>query len=260
MATFKGAISFGLVYIPIRLSVGVKAHDIGFNLLDKKTMSRIKYKKTCVDCQNREVKNEDIVKGYMYEKDKYVLFSEKDFEKIKSPQDENIVIQQFIDIKEIDPLFFDKSYYAIPTGAEKAFHVLLQAMEKQQKAGIAKTVFGTKETLVLIRAYEGNMLITTLYFQNEIQKKPDIKKVKVDKKELDLAIHLIQQMSAPFAPDKFKDEYHDKIKKAIKRKIAGQEIVETKEKKAPVQAINLMEALQKSLGTSSRSSKRRTSA
>ncbi len=260
MAVFKGAIRFGFVYIPITLSRSVKPHDIGFNLLDKKTMSRIQYKKTCVDCQNKEVKNEDIVKGYQYDKDKYVLFSEKDFEKIKSEQDKEIVIQQFVDMKEIDPLYFEKSYYAVPSGAERAFQVLLQALEKQQKAGLAKTVLGNKETLLLLHVRKGCMIVTTLYFQSEIQKKPEIKKVKVDKKEVELAIYLIEQMSGPFAMEKYKDEYHEKVKKAIKRKIAGQEIIETKEKKEPIATINLLEALQKSLGTKNRPSKRRAGA
>lgn len=260
MAVFKGAISFGFVYIPITLSRSVKPHDIGFHLLDKKTMSRIQYKKTCVDCQNREVKNEDIVKGYKYEKDKYVLFSEDDFKKMKSSQDKDIVIQQFIDVKEIDPIYFEKSYYAIPTGAEKAFQVLLQALEKTQKAGLAKTVLGNKETLLFLHAREGSMIVTTLYFQNEMQKKPEIKKTRVDKKEVELAIHLVEQMSGPFAIEKYKDEYHEKVKKAIKRKIAGQEIIETKEKKTPIATVNLMEALKKSLDIKNRPSKRRASA
>ncbi len=247
MAAFKGAISFGLVYIPVSLSLSIKENDIGFNMIDRKTMTRIKYKKTCVDCENREVKNEDIVKGYQYEKDKYVIFTDEDFEKLKTNKDKNIVIEQFVDLKEVDPIYFDKSYYVSPTGGEKAFNVLLSAMEKQNKAGIAKTVIGTKETLILIRVNNGKMLVNTLYFNDEIQKMPEIKKTKIEKKELDLAINLIEQMTAEFKPEKYKDEYNSKVKKAIKRKIAGNEIIEYKEKHEPAKIINLMEALQKSL-------------
>ena len=258
--SYKGAISFGLVYIPITLSVGVKQNDVGFNMLDKNTMSRIKYKKTCVDCNNKEVKNEDIVKGYKYEKDKYVVFTDKDFEKIKSPKDKSIVIQQFVNLSEIDPIYFDKAYYVNPIGGEKAFNVLLLAMEKQNKAGIAKTVIGTKETLFLIRASNGKMLASTLYFFDEIQKSPTIKKSKVEKKELDLAMSLIDQMTESFKPEKFKDEYNEKIKKAIKRKIAGNDIIETKEKSEPAKIINLMDALQKSLSTSKPKAKEKSRA
>lgn len=247
MASYKGAIAFGLVYIPISLSVSVKDNDIGFNMIEKKTMTRIKYKKTCLDCNNKEVKNEDIVKGYEYEKDKYVIFTDKDFEKIKTPKDKNIVIEQFVNLDEIDPIYYDKSYYVSPVGAEKAYNVLLEAMEKQKKAGIAKTVIGTKESLIVIRVRDGKMLVNTLFFYEEIQKAPAIKKTKVQKKELDLAINLINQMTETFKPERFKDEYNEKIKKAIKRKIAGNEIIETKDEPQPAKIINLMEALQKSL-------------
>ncbi len=250
--SYKGAIAFGLVYIPISLSLSVKEHDIGFNLIDKKTQSRVKYKKTCVDCDNKEVKNEDIVKGFQYEKDKYVIFTESDFEKIKSPKDKNITIEQFVRLDEIDPVYFDKAYYVKPIGANKAYSVLIKAMESEKKAGIAKTVLGTKETLLLLRARDGKMLVNTLYFHSEVQKAPEIEKAKLTKEELDLAKNLINQMTKPFAPEKYKDEYNIKLKKAIKRKIAGNEIVQTKEEKEPAKIINLMEALQKSLITDKR--------
>lgn len=246
---YKGAITFGLVYIPISLSLSVKENDIGFNMIDKTTMSRIKYKKTCVDCNNKEVENKNIVKGYEYEKNKYVIFTNKDFEKIKTPKDKNISIEQFVNIDEIDPIYFDKAYYATPKGADKSFNVLLEAMEQENKAGIAKTVIGTKETLILLRARNGKMLLNTLYFYNEIQKCPEIKKTKFQKKEVDLAKNLINQMTEPFKPELFKDEYTEKIKKAIKRKIAGNEIIETSKEDEPRTAINLMDALQKSIST-----------
>ena len=149
--SYKGSISFGLVYIPVTLHSTIKNNDIGFNMIDKKTMSRVKYKKTCADCDGREVRQEDIVKGYEYEEGKYVLFDEKDFEKLKSKKDKNITIEQFVNLAEIDPLYFDKPYYVAPTGAEKAFSVLLSAMEEEGKAAVAKTVLGTKETLIAIR-------------------------------------------------------------------------------------------------------------
>lgn len=248
--SYKGAITFGLVYIPITLSLSIKEHDIGFNMLEKKTKSRVKYKKTCVDCNDKEVKNEDIVKGYQYDKDKYVVFTNEDFEKIKTPKDKNITIEQFVDLDEIDPIYFDKAYYVKPVGADKAFHVLLKAMETEKKAGIAKTVLGTKETLILLRVRNGVMLVNTLYFEAEVQKSPEISKQKISKQELDLAKNLINQMSGKFEPAKYKDEYFIRLQKAIKRKIAGNEIVESKDEKQPVKIINLMEALQKSLVTS----------
>lgn len=248
--SYKGAISFGLVFIPITLSASIKNNDIGFNLIDRKTLSRVKYKKTCVDCDNKEVKNEDIVKGYQYEKDKYVIFTEKDFEKLKTEKDKNITIEQFVNLSEVDPIYFEKSYYVKPTGGEKAYYVLLDAMEKEKKAGLAKCVLGTKETLILLRAKNGNMLVSTLYFYDEVMKAPEVKRPKILKKELDLATTLISQMTEKFKPEEFKDEYNKKLKKAIKAKIAGNNIVVQKERKAPSNVINLMDALQKSLSKS----------
>ncbi len=248
--SYKGAISFGLVFIPITLSASIKNNDIGFNLIDRKTMSRVKYKKTCVDCDNKEVKNEDIVKGYQYEKDKYVIFTEKDFEKLKTEKDKNITIEQFVNLSEVDPIYFEKSYYVKPTGGEKAYYVLLDAMEKEKKAGLAKCVLGTKETLILLRSKNGNMLVSTLYFYDEVMKAPEVKRPKILKKELDLATTLISQMTEKFKPEEFKDEYNKKLKKAIKAKIAGNNIVVQKERKAPSNVINLMDALQKSLSKS----------
>lgn len=255
---FKGAISFGLVYIPITLTNSIKENDIGFNLLDKKTMSRVKYKKTCVDCENKEVKNENIVKAYQYEKDRYVVFTDEDFEKIKSPKDKNITIEGFVDIKDIDPIYFDKAYYANADGSDRAFLVLLEAMQKQHKAGIAKTVLGTKESLVLIRADNGKMLVNTLFFNDEIQQSPKVKKIKITKSELNLATTLINQMTTKFEPQKYKDEYNEKIKKAIKKKIEGKKIIAHKGNSKPTKIIDLMDALKKSVNTKKVKSDKKT--
>lgn len=248
MAVFKGAIAFGLVYIPISLSLCIKENDLGFNLIDKKTMSRVKYKKTCVDCQDKEVKNDDIVKGYMYEKDKYVIFTDEEFEKIKSPKDKNITIDKFVNLSEIDPIYYDKAYYVTPSGSDKAFMLLLKSMQKQNKAGIAKCVFGTKDTLILLRAEKDRMILNTMYFKEEIVKSPDLKQEKISKAELDMAQTLIDSMTGKFEPEKYKDEYNEKVKKAIKQKIAGKKIIQTSDKSyQPQKVINLLDALKKSV-------------
>lgn len=245
--SFKGAIAFGLVYIPVALVASIKNNDIGFNMIDKKTMSRVKYKKTCVDCENREVKNEDIVKGYQYEKGKYVIFTDKEFEKIKTEKDKNITLLQFVALDEVDPIYFDRSFYVKAIGADKAFSVLLQAMQSQKKAGIAKTVLGTKESLLLLRVKDGNLIADTLFFYDEIVKAPPVSLQKPQKQELELAKTLINQMTKPFKPEQFKDEYNKRLRKAIKAKIAGNKIVKPKERAMPSKIINLMDALQKSL-------------
>ena len=245
--SYKGSISFGLVYIPVTLHSTIKENDIGFNMIDKKTMSRVKYKKTCADCEGREVKQEDIVKGFEYEDGKYVIFEEKDFEKIKTKKDKNITIEKFVNLSEVDPLYFDKPYYVAPTGAEKAFAVLLTAMEQEGKAAIAKTVLGTKETLILIRAKDGQMLLNTLFFEEEVTKNP-AKEIteKGNAAELKMAKAIIEGMTGEFNPEEYKDEYRQKVQDAIERKIAGKEIVAPREKGVGTVA-NLMDALTKSL-------------
>lgn len=248
MAT-KSAISFGLVYIPIVLSPIIKENDLGFNMIDKTTMSRIKYKKTCVDCDNKEVKQENIVKGYQYQKGKYVIFTDDEFEKIKSKKDKSITIDNFVNLDEIDPVFFDKAYYVKPNGSDKAFALLLKAMEKTKMAGIAKTVFGTKDTLVLIRVKNSQMLLNTMFFKEEILDSPKLEKVNISKSEIDLATTLIKNMSKKFEPEKYKDEYNTKVKKAIKQKIAGNKIVEPHQERQPQMVINLLDALKKSVKT-----------
>lgn len=245
--SYKGSISFGLVYIPVTLHSAVKDNSIGFNMIDKKTMSRVKYKKTCADCDGREVKQEDIVKGFEYEDGKYVIFENKDFDKLKSKKDKNITIEKFVKLSEVDPIYFDKPYYVVPTGAEKAFAVLLAAMEQEDKAAVAKTVLGTKETLILIRAKGGQMLLNTLFFEEEITANP-AKEVKEQgsEAELKMAKALIEGMSGKFNPSDYKDEYRSKVQEAIERKISGKEIVSPKESGSD-KMIDLMEALTKSL-------------
>lgn len=245
--SYKGSISFGLVYIPVTLHNSIKQNDIGFNMIDKKTMSRVRYKKTCENNENREVKQEDIVKGFEYEDGKYVIFEDKDFEKIKTKKDKNITIEQFVDIAEVDPIYYDKPYYVVPTGAEKAYAVLLTAMEQSGKAAIAKTVLGTKETLVMIREKNGQMLLNTLFFADEVVKNP-AKEVteKGNAAELKMAQTIIESMTGKFEPEQYKDEYREKVQEAIEKKIAGKEIAAPKEKNFGTVS-NLMEALTKSL-------------
>lgn len=238
--SYKGSISFGLVYIPVTLHSTIKENDIGFNMIDKKTMSRVKYKKTCADCEGREVKQQDIVKGFEYEDGKYVIFEESDFEKIKTKK-------EFVNLSEVDPLYYDKPYYVAPTGAEKAFSVLLTAMEQEGKAAIAKTVLGTKETLILIRAKDGQMLLNTLFFEEEVTKNPAKEIIeKGNTAELKMAKAIIEGMTGEFKPEEYRDEYRQKVQEAIERKIAGKEIVTPKEKGIGTVA-NLMDALTKSL-------------
>ncbi|HEY8395944.1 MAG TPA: Ku protein [Bacilli bacterium] len=246
--SYKGAISFGLIYIPIVLHNVVKSEGINFHLVEKNTMSRVKYKKTCVDCDNQEVDPGNIVKGFEYEKGKYVIFTDDDFEKLKSKKDKNITIKQFVKLNDIDPLYYDRSYYVVPEkGAERAFQLLKTAMEKEKKCGIAKTVLGNKETLIALRVKDEKMYLNTLHFHEELLPYPyPESKIKLDKQELNLAITLLNTLTKPFDITEFKDEYREKIEAAIQAKISGKEVF-VREEGDYNPALDLMTALQESL-------------
>jgi transcription termination factor NusB len=157
-------------------------------MIDKKTKSRVQYSKTCVDCNGRVVKNEDIIKGFQYEKGKYVFFYETYFEKLKSQKDKTVAIEKFVNLAEIDPIYFEKAYYVSPQkGAEKAFALLLSAMQKEKKVGIAKTIIGTKENLVALRTYGDNLILNTLYFDDEVRQAPAAPNQQPDAKEMEMA-------------------------------------------------------------------------
>jgi len=235
-----------MVYIPVSLHAAVKNSDISFNMLHKKYNSKISYKKTCPECEG-DVAASDIVKGYQYAKDQYVVLTDEDFEKIKTPKDKTIKIEQFVSLNEIDPIFYDKAYYIKPEGGERAFCLLKEAMKSENKVGIAKIVFNNKETLVALRADNNQLLLSTLFFNEEIQKNPvQNLNVELSPKEIDLAKTIIENMSEKFEAGKFKDEYKERLLSAISAKINGREIVAPKAVQDN-KIINLMEALQESI-------------
>ena len=245
----KSAISFGLVYIPVTLSLVIRKSDIGFNMIHKKTNSRIKYLKTCVDCEGKAVSNDEIVKGYEYEDDKYVTFDEKDFEKLKTKQDKTITILQFANLADLDPMYYEKSYYVSPNKAEKAYELLVNAMKKENKVAIAKCVLGTKENLIALRVKDNTLIMSTLYYEEEVQANPTkaVDNLK-QSEELRLATTIIKNMSKPFDAKDYKDEYHERLVKAIQSKINGKEVKRVISV-SPPNVINLLDALKKTLET-----------
>lgn len=246
--SYKTAISFGLVYVPITLHACVKSDDVSFNTLYKKTGERIRYKKTCEHCPEF-INPDDIVKGYQYEKDKYVVLTNAEIEKLKTPKEKSIDIESFVWLGEIDPIYFDKSYFVKPTGAENTFLIILKALKKQNKVGIAKTVLGTKEQIVALREINGQMVLNTMHFYDEIQANP-VKEIKdkITEKELSLAEMVIENMTSTFEIEKYENEYKNKIMKVINDKIAGKKITKADIGIVkPHNVINLMDALTQSL-------------
>lgn len=243
----KGAISLGLLYIPVGLYTTTRDNDIRFNQLCKDTKERVKYKKYCPSC-NKEVKTDDIIKGYEYEPGKYVVMTEEELEKIKTKKDKTIHIIQFVNLPEIDQIYYEKNYYAIPdSGAEKAFELLRTAMLSEGKVALAKTVMGTKENLIVLYPTEDGIIAKTLFYHDEILPMPkQIPKVEINEDELNMAKALLNSLTKPFDATAYKDEYQERLRNAIMKKIHGEDIaaVDTSE---PNNVIDLMEALKRTI-------------
>lgn len=243
----KGSISMGMVLIPIGLYKTTVDNDIHFNQLEKESKARIKYKKYCSHC-GKEVAPEDIIKGYQYEKDKYVVMTDDELERIKTRKDKTIHILQFAKMSEVNMIYYEKDYYAIPdAGAEKAYELLRQSLLMEKKVAIAKTVMGTNEKLLVLYPMKDGMIVKTLFYDDEIAAVPkQVPKMKLSEQEIDMARMLIQNMTEPFDATQYQDEYQARLKDAIMKKIQGQEIV-VADTGAPDNVIDLMEALKKSL-------------
>lgn len=245
--SYKSALSFGLVYIPIALTAAAKPKDIGFNMLERQTGKRIRFKRVA-DGTDREVAAKDTVKGYEYEKDRYVVFESADFEKIKTKKDKTITISAFVDLAEIDPVYYEKTYYVTPVGGERAFSLLMSAMSEMGKVGVSKAVLGAKESVIAVRAEGNKMLLSTLFFHDEIVAAPAHSAVKTDEKEKKLAVTLIDAMKAPFNPQDYVNEYNERLRAAIEDKINGKEIVAPQEEESR-DVGSLMDALLASINS-----------
>lgn len=246
----KGAISLGLLYIPVGLYTTTRDNDVKFNQLCKDTKERVKYKKYCPSC-NKEVKPDDIIKGYEYENDKYVMMTEEELEKVKTKKDKTIHILQFVNLSEIDQIYYERNYYSLPeTGAEKAFELLRTAMLNEKKVALAKTVIGTKENLIVLYPTEEGIIAKTLFYQDEVVPVPkQIAPTQINDAEVNMAKSLIDAMTAPFDAAQYKDEYQERLRDAILQKIHGEDIV-TVDTSIPSNVIDLMEALQRTLAMS----------
>lgn len=248
---WKGAISFGLVHVPVKLFTATEQNDIPLRMLHKKLFSPIQYKKTCVDCNGEEVSMDDIIKGYEYEPGKFVTFEKGELEKLADEASKEIKIVDFVDLKEIDPIYFQKTYYMAPseTGAN-AYNLLKEALKETGKIGIANVTLRAKGSLAAIRVIEDCLAMVTMYYPAEIrtiEQVPNLpKEVSLIDKELDMAKMLIEQLTTTFEPSKFENEYRKRLLATIEQKVSGQDVVSAPEPQRP-NVINLMEALQASI-------------
>ena len=248
-AMWKGAISFGLVTIPVSVYPATEEKTLRFNQLHDEDGGRIRMKRTC-SVDGEEVGYEHIVKGYEYEKDRYVILTDDDFEAIPVESSRAIDIQQFVDLEEIDPMMYKKSYYLVPeeTGA-KAYALLREALNRSGKVGVAKVSFRDKEHLAALRFSGDAFVLETMYWPDELRE-ADFGGTKVDHKvrgqELEMARQLIANLTADWNPDEYTDDYREAMLTIVEAKINGEEI-ETVEAEPTAKVVDLMEALKASV-------------
>ena len=249
---WKGTISFGLVSIPVKMHAATENKDVKLRQLHKECRSPIKYEKVCPVCE-KEIGNEDIVKAYEYAKNKFVILDAEDLENLrKENADKAVEIVDFVKLEDIDPIYFEKSYYLSPNeGGSKAYGLLRKALEETGKIGVAKIIIRQKEQLAVIRVYQNTLVVETIHYPDEVRNVLDVpnvpEAVDVQKKELDVAKMLIDQLTTEFDPEKYQDEYRTALLELIEEKKNNAEVTTAQDKPVPDNVTNLMDALQASL-------------
>jgi DNA end-binding protein Ku len=255
---WKGSISFGLVNIPVALSSATKpAQEVSFRMLRKGDLSPIKYKRIA-ETDEKEVPWEDIVKGYEYEKNQFVTMTKEDFEKVEIKSQQTIEIMEFVDLAEVDPMFFDTPYYLVPEkNGAKAYALLREALARSNKVGLSKVVLRTREHLAAVKPLGRALVLEVMHFAEELMSPEDFQlpSEEVGKKELGMAEMLIQSMSTSWDPQKYHDEYRAALMQLLDAKIrsGGKEIPGKKGRApAPTNVVDIVAVLQKSLAQSAK--------
>lgn len=245
---WSGAISFGLVNIPVKLQSAVQDDNIDFDMLSKDDLAPIKYAR--IDSKTgEEIAYKDIVKGYQYAKGKYVVVSDEDFAKARPDIAKTIDLIQFIKEDEIDPVYYEKPYFIVPAkGAEKSYKLLLKALDETKTVGLAEFMLRNRAHICALKNHDGVLLLNQLRYHEEIKETPDVKSnERITPKEIQLATKLINQLTETFDPAAFKDTYIEQLKKVIKAKAAGKDIHIAEPRKISATVKDLMEVLKQSL-------------
>lgn len=248
---WKGAVSFGLVNIPVAMYVATEKKDVKFNYLHQQCMTPIQYRKFCPSC-DKEISPEEIVRGYEYQKGNYVVINEEDLERIPLENTKTIDILDFVNLAQVDPIYFDKSYYLEPSaGGEKAYTLLIEAMQQTSKVALARVVIRSKQSLAALRVKDRYLLMETLFFPDEIRSPQSLSSglepSRLHENELKMAVSLVDNLSTDFDPGKYSNEYRQALWEMIEAKIAGQEIVSPQPSAQPGKVVDLMEALKASI-------------
>ena len=249
-AIWTGAISFGLVHVPVRLVTAVQDNRVSFNMLQESTGQRIRYKKE--NDEGEEVASDEIVKGYELDTGEWLIVHDEELDDLEPERSETIEITEFVSIADIDPNYCDKPYYITPDeGARKPYKLLMQAMEEAGKVGIAKFVMHGREHLTALRPLRGMLCLVLMRFAEEIRPTEDlaigIEDVEVNKGELKVAVQLIDAMTQDFRAEDFQDEYQQRVRELLEAKAEGKEYIVPERKAEEVETENLVDALKKSL-------------
>ncbi|HMG26107.1 MAG TPA: Ku protein, partial [Acidimicrobiia bacterium] len=250
---WSGNISFGLVTVPVKLVSAVRSKDVRFNQLEEGTGARIRYRRVS-EATGEEVPNERIQKGYEIASGQYVVVDNEELEKLTPKASHTIEIQDFVDLEQIDPIYFEQPYYLVPDrAAERPYRLLIEAMTDLQKVAVGKIVLRAKEHLVAIRPLDGALCIETMRHADEVIPIESLEEIPRDddiapnEKELDMARQLIEALASNFEPDKYHDDYREQLLGIIDKKAAGEEIVAEPLVEEPAKVVDLMAALEASL-------------
>jgi len=250
---WKGAISFGLLNVPVKMGAATSRENVAFKMLHKECNTPIKQNKHCPKC-NKDLSGDDIVKGYEYEPGRFVIIRDEDLEALPVKSARTIDIVDFIKIEEVDPIYYDRTYYLWPdAGNEKPYLILRNAMRETGRVAVAKVTMRQKEHLCLVRIVGQALAIETMFFPSEVRPTAELgidnleSRVEVREAESKMAAQLIENLTAPFDPEKYHDEYREELLKVIRAKVEGREVVQTEPLPEPGNVIDLMEKLRQSV-------------
>ncbi|HTZ90562.1 MAG TPA: Ku protein [Alloacidobacterium sp.] len=249
---WKGYVSFGLISVPIRLFVAAREEHVSFNQIHKECGTRVKQQLYCPTDQ-RVVERSELAKGYPVDKDTYVIVTEDELKTLEAESSESMDIQQFVKLDDVDPIYYQTSYYTVPEDpGRRAYALIQQGMEQLKLGAIAKITLHQREQIVMIRPYHKGLVLHTLFYPAEVREiaeyGQDSDDLKLQKAEIDLAEQFMKQLTAKFDPDQFKDEYQARVEALVEQKEAGMVAKSEKQpKKHLATVINLMDALKKSM-------------